>query len=180
MAEFIYIDNSNLTIEGMRLSAVNNKKAKNLKDAMDNKIFDQNFRIDFGKLYSFLAGDENQEVGRCMFFGSTPPVTDSIWQMAKKAGFEVITQKRNVANKEKQVDTGLVGHMIRDAYKNVNLEKDVITIVSGDADFTTNVKMLVDDGYNVEVAFWGHCAQSLKDASNKFINLDPHLGYLTY
>ena len=49
MAEFIYIDNSNLTIEGMRLSAVKTGKARSFQDSIDNKIFDQTFRIDFGK-----------------------------------------------------------------------------------------------------------------------------------
>ena len=43
MAEFIYIDNSNLTIEGMRLSAVKTGKARSFQDSIDNKIFDQTF-----------------------------------------------------------------------------------------------------------------------------------------
>jgi hypothetical protein len=35
--------------------------------------------------------------------------------MAKRAGFEVITQDRNIANKEKKIDTGIVAAMTRDA-----------------------------------------------------------------
>ena len=180
MAEFIYIDNSNLTIEGMRLSAVKTGKARSFQDSIDNKIFDQTFRIDFGNLHSFIAGDDPLQIKRCMFFGSTPPTTDSIWKMAEKAGFEVVTQKRNASNREKQVDTGLVGQMVRDAYRNVDIEKDTITIVSGDADFTTNVEMLVADGFNVEVVFWGQFASSLKQACKKFINLDAHMDHLKY
>ena len=40
MAEFIYIVNSNLTIEGMRLSAVKTGKARSFQDSIDNKRFE--------------------------------------------------------------------------------------------------------------------------------------------
>ena len=38
--------------------------------------------------------------------------------------------------------------------------------------------MLVADGFNVEVVFWGQCASSLKQACKKFINLDAHMDHL--
>jgi hypothetical protein len=50
-------------------------------------------------------------------FGSTPPPSDSIWTIAKKAGFELHLEERQVQNKEKKIDTGFATMMTRDAYK---------------------------------------------------------------
>ncbi|MGQ4810437.1 hypothetical protein NKDENANG_03903 [Candidatus Entotheonellaceae bacterium PAL068K] len=51
MAEFLYVDNSNVFIEGQRVSAVDKGQAKNMKHAIDEKILDRNYRLDFGKLH---------------------------------------------------------------------------------------------------------------------------------
>jgi hypothetical protein len=47
-----------------------------------------------------------------LLVGSRPPPNDTVWEMAKRGGFEVITHDRDAANKEKAVDTELVarGH----------------------------------------------------------------------
>ena len=122
MAELVYVDNSNLFIEGQRVKAVATNKAKSIHDAMNNGILDQDYKIDFGRLHDFIAGTDSSKIKRCMLFGSRPPDNDSIWKMAKKAGFEVVVEDRNVANKEKKVDTGIVVDMMDDAYTVV--EKD--------------------------------------------------------
>lgn len=62
----------------------------------------------FGKLYQFVAGANKVETARAIRFGSRPPEDDVTWDIAKCFGFEVVMQDRNVANKEKQIDTGLV------------------------------------------------------------------------
>lgn len=180
MAELVYVDNSNIFIEGKRAKAVNSGLAMNIYDAMRNRILEQSYKIDFGKLHDLVAGANKAEIKRCMLFGSRPPSSDTIWDIARKAGFEVITEDRNVANKEKKIDTGIVAAMTKDAYTIANKKDDTITLVAGDADFVPSVRMLVEDGFNVEVAFWGHAANELQIVCSKFINLNPHIDHLSY
>jgi len=89
MAEYIYVDNSNLYIEGRRVSAVANGTATNIFEAMNNDVLDHGYTISFGKLHQFLTGEDLSKIKRAALFGSRPPPNDSIWQYAKKAGFEL-------------------------------------------------------------------------------------------
>ena len=175
MSEFVYVDNSNVFIEGKRVAAVQNGLALDIWDAIHNNILDNSYRLDFGKLHSFAAGNDPAKIGRALLFGSRPPKNDSLWNIAKKAGFEVVVEDRNVANKEKKIDTGLVSAMVRDAYRSANPKEDTITLVSGDADYVPPVRQLVEDGFQVDVVFWNHAAAELKDVCSNFISLNAHL-----
>jgi uncharacterized LabA/DUF88 family protein len=180
MAEFVYVDNSNVFIEGKRVSAVEKGLAMNIFDAMNNKILDNAYRLDFGKLHNFVAGNDPAKIRRATLFGSRPPQNDSLWQIAKNVGFETVIEDRNVSNKEKKIDTGIVSAMTRDAYKNVDKAADTLTLVAGDADFVPPVRMLIEDGYRVEVVFWEHAAKELKETCSKFISLNPYLTVLRF
>jgi len=180
MAELVYVDNSNVFIEGKRAKAVESGMAMNIYDAMRNRILDQSYKIDFGHLHDYIAGTDHGQIKRCILFGSRPPSSDTIWDIARKAGFEVVTEDRNVANKEKKIDTGIVAAMTKDAYTIVEKENDTITLVAGDADFVPSVRMLVEDGFTVEVAFWSHAASELKDVCSKFIELNSVIDHLSY
>ena len=178
MSELIYVDNSNVFIEGQRVSAVAQGLAVNIFSAMNSQILDGTYKLDFGRLHEFVAGDK--EIKRCMLFGSKPPPNDSLWAAARRVGFEVVVEDRNVANKEKKIDTGIVAEMMRDAYTIAEKENDTITLVAGDGDYVPAVRPLVDDGFRVEVAFWNHASQELKNASSTFIGLDDFLNHLAY
>lgn len=178
MADWIYVDNSNVFIEGQRVSAVQQGMALDIYDAMTNRIIDTGYRISFGKLYQFIAGTERKDTARAMLFGSRPPQNDAIWDVAKRAGFEVVTHDRNAANKEKKIDTGIVTEMTRDAYRNA-APGDVFTIVSGDSDYVPTVETLINDGFQVDVVFWDHAARELREACSNFISLNPHMNTLT-
>lgn len=175
MSEFVYVDNSNIFIEGKRVAAVENGLALDIWDAIKNNILDNSYRLDFGKLHSFVAGNDPSKIGRALLFGSRPPKNDSLWEIAKRVGFEVVVEDRNVANKEKKIDTGLVSAMVRDAYRTATPGKDVITLVSGDADYVPPVRQLVDDGFQVDVVFWDHAASELKSVCSNFISLNAYL-----
>ncbi|RWB72941.1 MAG: NYN domain-containing protein [Mesorhizobium sp.] len=177
MADWIYVDNSNVFIEGKRVSAVKIGMAPNIWDAFEHRILDPNYRMSFGKLYQFVAGNNKAETARAMLFGSRPPQNDAIWKIAKQAGFEVIVHDRNFANKEKKIDTGIVAAMTRDAYKSAK-KGDIFTIVSGDNDYVPAVEQLRTDGFHVDVVFWAHAGRELREAATKFIELDPHLDNL--
>lgn len=177
MADWIYVDNSNVFIEGKRVSAVKQGLAMDIWDALDHRIIDNEYRMSFGKLYEFVAGTNKADTARAMLFGSRPPQNDVIWDIAKRAGWEVITHDRNFSNKEKKIDTGIVAALTRDAYRNA-AKGDVFTIVSGDNDFVPAVQQLREDGFQIDVVFWGHAGKELREIASNFISLDDHLDTL--
>jgi len=176
--DYIYVDNSNLYIEGCRVSAVASGMASNIVEAMNYGILDHGYTISFGKLHQFLTGNDLSKIKRAALYGSRPPPNDSIWQYARKAGFELHLEDRNAANKEKKIDTSIATLITKDAYKHGKPAEDVFVLVAGDKDYVPTLKELRKDGYNVEVVFWNHAAQELKDAATRFIPLDSFLDSL--
>jgi uncharacterized LabA/DUF88 family protein len=178
--DYIYVDNSNLYIEGRRVSAVAQKLAPNINQAMRDGIFDHGYTISFGKLHEFLCGKDKKDIGRVALFGSRPPPNDGIWQIAKRAGFELHLEDRNYANKEKKIDTGIATLITKDAYKSDGYKKgkpdqELFVLVAGDSDYVPTVKALQEDNFKVEVVFWNHAARELKEAASRFIGLDKYL-----
>lgn len=176
--DYIYIDNSNLYIEGRRVSAVATGLAKSIIEAMNDGILDHGYMISFGKLHEFLTGNDLSKIKRVSLFGSRPPPNDGLWKHAKAAGFDLRLEDRNFANKEKKIDTAIATLMTKDAYKHASPKDDLFVLVAGDKDYVPTVTELIADGYKVEVVFWNHAARELRDAATKFISLDPHLNHL--
>ncbi|WP_457389269.1 NYN domain-containing protein [Roseateles sp. P5_E1] len=175
MADYIYVDNSNLYIEGRRASAVAHGLAADMREAMNLGIFDHGYTLSFGKLHEFLTGNDLSKIKRAALFGSRPPPNDSIWVHAKSAGFELHLEDRNVQNKEKKIDTGIATLLTKDAYKTGKPGEDLFVLVAGDADYVPTINELKADGYRVEVVFWSQCARELREVASKFISLDPYL-----
>lgn len=174
MASFVYVDNSNVWIEGMRVAAVQNGLAPDIKSSFDLKIVDYSWKIDLGRLYEF-AGGEN--VGRAVLYGSRPPANDSLWAIAKRKGFEVVVEDRNVANKEKKIDTAIVRDIMRDSYERMK-PGDEVTLVAGDSDYVPVIEALKEREFKFDVAFWGHASREVKGACSKFIDLNQYLEHL--
>lgn len=179
MAELVYVDNSNVWIEGKRVAAVKNGLALSIHDAITQGILDNSYRMDFGKLHDFVAGNDPSKIKRAVLFGSRPPKNDTLWKMAEKQGFEAIVEDRNVRNKEKRIDTGIVTMIMKDAYTLADKKKDTLTLVAGDGDYVPTFKALVSDGFTIDLVFWGHASSDLKKACSKFINLNSYLGHLS-
>jgi uncharacterized LabA/DUF88 family protein len=177
MANLLYVDNSNVWIEGMHVAAYENGSAPDVWAAVQNKICDYSWKIDFGKLFQFAGGDK-VDVKRAALFGSKPPKNDSLWVAARKNGFEVVTFDRNVANHEKKIDTEIVATMIEDSYEILTVGVDEITLVAGDSDYVPAIEKLKRRGIPVHVVFWRHASREIKEASTKFIELDPFLEHL--
>lgn len=178
MADFVYVDNSNLYIEGRRVSAVSTGLVKDIYEAMNDNVLDQGYTISFGKLHEFLCGTDRRSIRRAALFGSRPPPNDSIWSFAERAGFELHLEDRNARNREKKIDTGIATLLTKDAYKHGRPSEDVFVLVAGDSDYVPTINELKADGYFVEVVFWGHAAKELKDVASRFVNLDKHLEHL--
>jgi hypothetical protein len=177
MKTYTYVDNSNLFIEGQRVSAVSNGLAKNIIDAMNNDILDRSWNVDYGKLHTFLCGRNKTEIGAARLWGSVPP-SDSFWDMVKRKGFDHKVFDKNFAGKEKKVDVAIAHGMTKDAYTIVNKAADELTLVAGDKDFEPVVADLRSEGYQVHVVFWDHAAKELRGAASKFISLNPYLSLI--
>jgi hypothetical protein len=52
---FVYVDNSNVWIEGQRASAVAKGMAKDAWEAQEKGILDSSWRYDFGRLYELAC-----------------------------------------------------------------------------------------------------------------------------
>ncbi len=181
--DYIYVDDSNLYIEGRRVSAVQQGLAENIVQAMRDGVLDHGYTISFGKLHEFLCGTDKRNIKRVALFGSRPPPNDGIWQVAKKAGFELHLEDRNFANKEKKIDTGIATLITKDAYKSDAYKsgkpgEDTFVLVAGDSDYVPTINALKEDGFRVEVVFWNHASRELKAVASKFIALDNFLDTL--
>jgi len=177
MANFLYVDNSNVWIEGMHVSAVQSGSVPDIWTALKYKICDYNWKMDFGRLYEFAGGNQS-EVGRAVLYGSRPPANDSLWSIAKGKGFEVIVHDRNVKNKEKKIDTSIAADIIADSYELMKPNADEITLVCGDQDLVPAVEKVRKRGFEVQVVFWEHASRELKEAATKFIPLNEYLDHL--
>jgi hypothetical protein len=174
MTTYAYVDNSNLYIEGCRVSAVVNGMAKSVRDAELHLVIDHTWQIDYGQLYAlFCAHDTVAHV-----WGSPPP-GDSFWVMLQHKGFVTTVYDKNAAGKEKKVDVAIAHRMTKDAYTQIDRTKDKLLLVAGDSDYLPVVTDLVQERFQVEVAFWDHAARELKSAASKFIALDPFYAQLS-
>jgi uncharacterized LabA/DUF88 family protein len=180
MTLYVYVDNSNIWIEGQRIQAVRQGFAPDIRSALHNDI-KAPWSYDFGRLYE-LACPPDQPVGRSIMFGSRPPANDSIWQRARDAEFQVEVFDRSFhTNKEKQVDVALSNTMIEDAILHMKAANgDIAVLVAGDGDFLPTVHSLQNRGIRVRVVCWEHSTnRELRDTADQFIPLDPHFDHLT-
>lgn len=177
---FVYVDNSNIWIEGMRFSAVRSGLVSTFDEAFTRGITDKSWSYDFGELYRLVGADGNP-IGRASLFGSRPPKNDSLWAIAERNGFEPIVFDRSFSNKEKQVDSAISVQMMEDSfcYMKANLADRAI-LVSGDRDHLPAVESLQKRGLPVTVVFWEHATSAeLRSGADAFIPLDPHFEQLS-
>jgi len=177
MANLLYVDNSNVWIEGMHVSAVAKGTAPDIWTAQDHKICDYGWKIDFGKLFEF-AGGEKTDVKRAALFGSRPPPNDTLWAAAKRKGFEVHVYDRSVRNREKKIDTDIAATIVEDSFTILDPKADEITLVAGDADYVPVIEKIRKRNITFHVVFWAHAARELREAASKFVALDPYLEHL--
>jgi len=178
VANFLYVDNSNVWIEGMHVAAVESGLAPDIWAAQEHRICDHDWKMDFGRLLEF-AGGKREEIGRAVLYGSKPPPNDSVWAAAKGQGFEVVVHERNpYSGREKKVDTNIVTDVTADSFELMQPGRDEITLVAGDSDYVPTVERLRKRGFIFDVCFWDHAARELKGACSNFVSLNPYLDHL--
>lgn len=180
MTLFVYVDNSNVWIEGMRVSAVKNGMASSPMDAMNRKITDHTWAYDFGRLYSAIC-PEGATIGRSSLFGSRPPANDTLWKLAADAGFQVEVFDRNFSNKEKEVDSAITTQMLEDSFIFMKPDRDRVVLVAGDRDYVPPVESMARRGISTTVVFWQHAtARDLRMKADDFSPLDPLFAYISH
>jgi hypothetical protein len=179
MVLFVYVDNSNVWIEGQHVQAARIGLAADPLDAARRRITAK-WSYDFGRLYERVCPPAEQ-IGRSILFGSCPPANDSLWDRAWAQGFEVKVFDRNAANKQKRVDTSLTTLMVADCFEHMKPERhDMTVLVAGDGDFIPPVQQVQKRGLKVRVFFWSHgTSRQLRAAADEFFALDPDFDYLT-
>jgi hypothetical protein len=174
---FTYVDNSNVSIEGKRVSAIKKGYAADLYDSFQNEIFDQEWQLDYGFLHGIACGDK-KNIRSAKLWGSPPPY-DTFWNMVRSKGFEVKTYEKSFGH-EKKVDTAIAHAMTKDAYTILNKAEDEIILVAGDKDYVPIVEDLRQFGVNFTVMFWEHAAREIREIATTFISLNPYFDLITF
>lgn len=173
MGQLLYVDYSNLHIEGGHLAAVSKGYALNIHEASSRNVFDYQWQCDFGRLFDVLS--QGLEVKRAVVFGSNREGQSSRWELAAQNGFEVVAHERDVHNREKMVDIDLALTVLEDALTSYQ-DGDIITLVTGDRDFVPLIDRLMKRRIPVRVMFWAHASRSLREHPGVFFSaLNPFL-----
>ncbi|MDX9735618.1 MAG: NYN domain-containing protein [Thermoanaerobaculia bacterium] len=178
--EFVFVDVSNLWIEGQRKSAVKTGLARNIWEAQVRHVLDFTWRIDVRGLHEVLVDWSDSRVALATLVGSSTENGMTWWEAARRAGFEIMARPRKSGSGEKGVDVALSGAVLKAAYGRMRPRVDSLTLVAGDADFVPLVADVRSLGLRVRVAFWQHASADMKDAADEFVELDHFFSHLTY
>lgn len=123
-----------------------------------------------------MVGGRKNGLKKAYLVGSRPPQNDSLWEAARLGGFEVIVEDRNVQNREKKIDTGIVTQIMADSYECItDKNMDEMILVAGDKDYVPAVNHISKRGIRVVVYFWDHAAVELKDHAAEFVSLNKYI-----
>jgi hypothetical protein len=145
---FVVIDNSNVWIEGKRVSA----RLQGLKVDMDNR-----WRLNAESLVNHVL--EGRDAARLALFGSIPPPVDSVWEKFAEV-LEIHLSKRCTwSKKEKEVDMKIGMMLTTDATRldeRQHHEHRSYVIVGGDRDYCPVVQQILDYGMPICIWSWRH------------------------
>ena len=179
MSYYIFVDNSNVWIEGKFYSAINKGYVKDIYEAHEKNIQDNPWAIDFGKLLYEVSCTNVSDTKDAILFGSKPTDNDSLWDAMRSAGFRVENINRNVVNKEKKVDTGIVASILETLYTKSN-QGDIFVLVMGDSDYVPIMNQISKKGVKSVVAFWDNVSGELKKSADSYISLNDIITKITY
>lgn len=144
-------DNSNLWIEGKKHAAC---------IAKSESKEDPGWRIHVGNLFKTVL--KKRKLALFRIFGSTPPPTDSVWEVFEEGGISVDTSERSSwTRKEKRVDSRFQSLLIWEAgffdhwaQEKRAAHRTCYIIIGGDGDYSDCVKLALESGIKVEVWSW--------------------------
>lgn len=167
----LFVDNSNVKIEGGRLSY-----AKRYLGGRRGLQVDHSYEIDWGKFLYLVKIRGNRLLAQVpVLYGSRPPPDDSIWEEIRREGFDVRLFDRNIRNKEKGVDVEMAMDVVERLFEIA--EPATVVVAAGDGDFKGMVGRAKKRGWNVEIWFWGNAAADMRAAAT-FVDLDAAFDYI--
>lgn len=146
----LFIDNSNLYIEGQRVA----RESMNYDDLLVMR-----FRINYGGLLDFVR--KERKLAEAVLVGSRPPANDALWKRLEQLGIQPrVFDRSPYSGKEKSVDAELT-NAIRDALED-NPTPGTVALVAGDRDYVPTLSRCVKKGWAVELYFWQQASVELK------------------
>lgn len=179
MGYYVFVDNSNVWIEGKYASAVRKGMATDIVTAHAKKICDNSWKLDFGKLLSCVVDGKLDEVKEAVIIVSKPTHKDSLWKAMETAGFHVETFQRNESNREKKVDTGIVQVINKKLYKESE-EGDIFVLVLGDKDYVPTVETIEEENRKSRIVFWDNVAGELIMAASEYVPLEDKIDLISH
>ena len=174
MGYYVFVDNSNLWIEGKYASAVRKGMAPDIHTAHEKKICDNSWKIDFEKLLSYAVDGDLKNIKEAVIVGSKPTQKNSLWKSMEVAGFTVETEQRNKSNKEKKIDTGISIKISRRLHREAD-DGDVFVLFLGDSDYVPIVKEIIEDGKKAKIIFWDNISSELAGCASECICLNGYV-----
>lgn len=135
----IFLDNSNFWIGAKR----------HIGENRGLKCEDGRVRTEFGKLLKFMAG--GRPIANAILYGSEPPPSDSVWDLAKNEGWEINLSHKSPKGKEKEVDTKMVADIVETA---CTQSPETMILLTGDIDFVCAVHKANEHNWEIEVYGW--------------------------
>jgi len=156
----LFIDNSNVFIEGQRVA----RETFQYDDPLVLR-----FRVNYGGLLEFIR--RGRDLKETVLVGSRPPSNDALWSRLKGLGIEPRIFDRSLfTGREKRVDAEMT-NAIRDALED-NPQAGTIALVAGDADYVPTLERCIKKGWAIELYFWAQASSELKRLpSVKFVDL---------
>ncbi|CAK7213774.1 hypothetical protein SBRCBS47491_001919 [Sporothrix bragantina] len=161
-----FIDDSNIWIEAQKYAASGNSHMPKITDVDQ----DPRLRINVGRMVTMLLRGRVQ--GDSTLYGSRPPPNDAVWKAVQKYNFRTNIFSRGMSRNggklgtEKGVDASMVADITRMATRlDTMAEVDpkqwgpvkarrTFICVTGDRDFLTTIKQVLDVGIRVELWAW--------------------------
>jgi hypothetical protein len=185
----VLVDNSNLWIEGQKVSAARQRLQQRQ---------DPSFRINIGSVCKVVK-DKRGPTALVKVYGSTPPPTDAVWKAMEGGDQHVIvdlSKRSSWTGKEKMVDNkigGLVAYDVGALQTAARYGSDLIAsrcycIVSGDKDYLPSCRLALAAGIHVEMWSWRHAlANSYTTLAGEYADglftarfLDDHFGEIHF
>ena len=171
MRSYIFVDNSNIFIEGQKAAAMAEK----------SEVQGKLYRLDFGRLFEFLTSPGSNAFFEFKgelypkLYGSEPPPLDTLWRVLDNMGVGLKIFKRNPRGQEKRVDGALIIDVTKLIYKlQLNPDGEII-IVAGDLDYYDLVGEIKDAGWNARIVCWRHATAAPVRRLSQYEDLTPNL-----
>lgn len=164
----LFIDNSNIYIEGQRVA-----RGKFFYD--DELVI--RLRISYGALLDEIR--QGRDLKETVLVGSRPPDNDALWKKLNSLKIEPRIFNRGFSGQEKRVDAELT-NAIRDTLED-NPTPGTIAIVAGDQDYVPTLERCIRKKWLVEIYFWEQASSVLKGLKGtQFIKLDDSFKNITF